>query len=93
MTANSEQRLAATLLQLARKLGKRNLRSLKIENHISHQELSDMVGTTRTRIGQFMQRFCEMGLIERSTGRALIIKEHPLAEYLETRGYVLRQLH
>lgn len=85
VTASSEQRLAATLLQLARKLGKRDPQSLRIEDRISHQELSKMVGTTRSRIGLFMQRFRDLGFIERIGRRALIVKEKPLAAYLEAR--------
>jgi CRP/FNR family cyclic AMP-dependent transcriptional regulator len=60
-----EQRLGKTLLQLARKLGKRDPRS-----------------TTRPRISKFMQRFRNLGLIEISAERFLIIKEKKLTAYL-----------
>jgi CRP-like cAMP-binding protein len=69
-------------LQLARKLGKKDPRSIRIENKISHEELSEMVGTTRPRISMFMQRFRELGLIEISADHYLIIKEKKLAAYL-----------
>src|SRR5205085_12140457 len=46
VTVDSEQRLGQTLLQLARKLGKKDPRSIRIELRISHEELSSMVGTT-----------------------------------------------
>ena len=81
-TADSERRLAATLLELGRKLGKRDPLSLHVEQRISHQELSEMVGTTRPRISEFMQRFRNLGLIETTAERFLIVKEQPLAEYL-----------
>jgi CRP/FNR family cyclic AMP-dependent transcriptional regulator len=77
-----EQRLGKTLLQLARKLGKRDPRSICIEHRISHEELSEMVGTTRPRISKFMQRFRNLGLIEISAERFLIIKEKKLTAYL-----------
>src|SRR4029434_5151909 len=56
VTADSEQRLGKTLLQLARKLGKQDPRSVCIEHKISHEELSEMVGTTRPPISELMQR-------------------------------------
>jgi CRP-like cAMP-binding protein len=63
VTADSEQRLGQTLLQLARTMGKKDPRSIRIELKISHEELSAMVGTTRPRISFFMQRFRNLGLI------------------------------
>jgi CRP-like cAMP-binding protein len=82
VTADSEQRLGKTLLQLARKIGKQDPRSIRIEHKISHEELSEMVGTTRPRISKFMQRFQKLGLIETSAERFLIIKEKKLTDYL-----------
>lgn len=82
VTVDSEQRLGKTLLQLARKLGKKDPRSIRIELKISHEELSEMVGTTRPRISMFMQRFRNLGLIETNADHFLIIKEHKLTAYL-----------
>jgi CRP-like cAMP-binding protein len=82
VTVDSEQRLGKTLLQLARKLGKKDPRSIRIELKISHEELSEMVGTTRPRISMFMQRFRNLGLIETNEDHFLIIKEKKLTAYL-----------
>jgi CRP/FNR family cyclic AMP-dependent transcriptional regulator len=82
VTVDSEQRLGKTLLQLARKLGKKDPRSIRIELRISHEELASMVGTTRPRVSVFMQRFRNLGLIEISTEHHLIIKERKLMAYL-----------
>jgi len=82
VTVDSEQRLGKTLLQLARTLGKTDLDSLRIEHKITHQELSEMVGTTRSRISVFMQRFRNLGLIETGDEHFLIIKEKKLSAYL-----------
>ncbi len=82
VTVDSEQRLGKTLLQLARTLGKKDPRSTRIELKISHEELSEMVGTTRPRISWFMQRFHNLGLIETNRDRFLIIKEKKLIDYL-----------
>ena len=82
VTVDSEQRLGQTLLQLARTIGKKDPRSIRIELRISHEELSEMVGTTRPRISLFMQRFRNLGLIETNRDRFLIIKENKLTDYL-----------
>ncbi|MBI4749721.1 MAG: Crp/Fnr family transcriptional regulator [Acidobacteria bacterium] len=84
VTVDSEQRLGKTLLQLARTFGKKDPRSIRIELKISHEELSEMVGTTRPRVSVFMQRFKNMGLIELNADHFLIIKEEKLTSYLES---------
>jgi hypothetical protein len=86
VTVDSEQRLGKTLLQLARTLGKRDQQSTRIELKISHDELSEMVGTTRPRISLFMQRFRNLGLIETNLDRFLVINEKKLADYIALRA-------
>jgi CRP-like cAMP-binding protein len=82
VTVDSEQRLGQTLLQLARTMGKKDPRSIRIELKITHEELSEMVGTTRPRISLFMQRFHNLGLIETNRDHFFIIKEKKLTDYL-----------
>ncbi len=82
VTVDSEQRLAKTLLHLARSLGKQDPRSILIALKISHEELSAMIGTTRPRISLFMQRFRNLGLIEMTKEHYFIIKEQKLVNYL-----------
>ena len=82
VTVDSEQRLGQTLLQLARTMGKKDPRSIRIELKISHEDLSEMVGATRPRVSLFMQRFHYLGLIETNRDRFLIIKERKLTDYL-----------
>ena len=82
VTVDSEQRLGKTLLQLARTLDKKDSRGLCIETKISHEELSEMVGTTRPRISLFMQRFRNRGLMEINLDRFLVINEKKLTDYL-----------
>lgn len=86
VTANSEQRLGKTLLQLARNLGKQDPRSIRIEQRISHEELAAMVGASRSRVSTYMHHFHELGLIEFSSEHFLIVKEHRLTEYLAQIG-------
>jgi CRP/FNR family transcriptional regulator, cyclic AMP receptor protein len=82
VTVDSEQRLGKTLLQLARTLGRKNHEKTHIELRISHDELSEMVGTTRPRISLFMERFRHLGLIESNKEHFLVIKENKLTDYL-----------
>jgi CRP-like cAMP-binding protein len=82
VTADSEHRLGNVLLQLGSKLGKKGPFNVRIEHRISHEELSQIVGTTRPRISQFIHKFKNLGLIEVSAERFLVIKEQQLADYL-----------
>jgi len=79
---DSEHRLGETLLLLAHKLGQPDPRSIRIEHKITHEELAEMVGTTRPRITEFMLEFRALGLIEITPEHFLIIKEKKLCNYL-----------
>jgi CRP-like cAMP-binding protein len=82
VTVDSEQRLGKTLLRLARQMGRKGPRSTRIKVRMSHEELSNMIGTTRPRISVFMQRFRNLGLIEISDEHYLIVNEDKLTAYL-----------
>ena len=58
------------LLGIAQKLGTTEGAYLRLDQKISHEELSQIVDTTRPRIAAFMQRFRTLGLIE-TAGRAI----------------------
>ena len=59
---SSEKRLARALLLLAQ-FGKEGAPETVIPK-ISHETLADMIGTTRSRISFFMNRFRKLGFIE-----------------------------
>ena len=82
ITVDSEHRLGETLLILARKLGQLDAQSTRIEQKITHEELSEMVGTTRPRITAFMHKFRSLGLVELTPQHFLIVKERKLSDYL-----------
>ncbi len=63
---SSEKRLARTLLLLAR-FGKEDA-SHRVLPKLSQQTLADMVGTTRSRVNFFMNKFRKLGLIEYNGG-------------------------
>ena len=62
LTSSSEQRLARVLLRLAH-LDKKGLAVAEIPI-LSHQVLAEMVGTTRSRVNFFMNRFRKRGFID-----------------------------
>lgn len=72
VTMSSERRLAKVLLGVAEKLGVPEGAYLKLDQKISHEELSQMVGTTRPRITAFIKGFRESGLVM-TTGRAMSV--------------------
>ena len=81
VTLPSERRLAKVLLDMAEKLGIRDGVWLRLDPKISHEELSQIVGTTRPRITAFMQRFLKLGLIDRA-GRAVMVHHTRMREFL-----------
>lgn len=82
-TLNSEKRLACTLIQLARVLGQPDPQGTRIAQRISQNELAEMVGTTRTRIGVFLKRFRDLGLIGVNADRCLVVNCSGLKSYLD----------
>lgn len=80
---DSEHRLAAVLLYLSRKLGKRRGPGVHLQERITQEDLSGMVGTTRSRVGFFLKRFHDAGLVERMPGSFLMLHEQRLATYLD----------
>jgi CRP/FNR family transcriptional regulator, cyclic AMP receptor protein len=59
---SSEKRLARILILLAN-LGKES-RAEPVIPRISQDDLAQMVGTTRSRVSHFMNKFRELGLID-----------------------------
>ena len=59
---SSEKRLARTLLLLAR-YGKRD-RPVRVVPKISQETLAEMIGTTRSRVNFFLNKFRKLGFIE-----------------------------
>jgi CRP/FNR family cyclic AMP-dependent transcriptional regulator len=66
---SSEKRLARILLLLAH-FGKQGAPETVVPK-ISQETLAEMVGTTRSRVNFFMNRFRKLGFIDYDTGREL----------------------
>lgn len=78
VTLDAEQRLAKLLLQLADKFGVPDGPFMRIDQRISHEELSQFVGTTRPRITVFMQRFRRLGILKNSPRSIAVNREKAL---------------
>jgi CRP-like cAMP-binding protein len=63
----AEQRVAATLIRLAKKLGEQKQEGVLIQLPLARQDLAAMTGTTIETVSRIMSRFADRGLI--STGR------------------------
>jgi len=69
---NSEKRLARTLLMLAQ-YGRKDQPNKTI-THLSQETLAEMVGTTRSRVNFFMNKFRDLGFIQYSNSSIKIKK-------------------
>jgi CRP/FNR family transcriptional regulator, cyclic AMP receptor protein len=77
---SSEGRLARVLLSLAR-VGKHSKHERVIPK-ISQQTLAEMVGTTRSRVSHFMNKFRKHGFIEYDSGMNLTVRSGLLSVLL-----------
>jgi CRP-like cAMP-binding protein len=82
VTCSAEERLAAALLRIGRRLGRPESGELCMFEPLSCQELSEMVGTTRSRIGYFLGRFRERRLLVQVSKSHFRILESRLTHYL-----------
>ena len=79
---STEQRLARTLLRLAGIPGERRE---AVSPRISQETLAEMIGTTRSRVNFFMNKFRRLGMIEyRGGARGNFVVHHSLADVLTT---------
>jgi CRP-like cAMP-binding protein len=76
----SEHRLARALLKLCRLAGAERERIAVLSPKPTHEALSQMVGTTRSRVTFFMNKFRRLGFIEYD--RALIVHADRISDFL-----------
>jgi CRP/FNR family transcriptional regulator len=74
-------RLARELLHLSEDLGVETPAGTLIPLHLTHEELSNLIGTARETVTIQLHKFEEMGMIRRK-GRRIIVNRPRLAEYL-----------
>src|SRR5579862_3944268 len=69
---SSEKRLARVLLLMAQ-FGKEGISEMSVPR-LSQEKLAEMVGTTRSRVSFFMNRFRKLGFINYDTGNHLHVR-------------------
>ncbi len=80
VNAWAHHKLARELLHLAGDLGTETSEGTLIPLHLTHEELSNLIGTTRETVTILLHRFEEMGIIRRRS-RQIIVDRARLAEY------------
>lgn len=83
LTSNAEQRLAYALAMLSRRLGVPAGLGHRSTPALKHEELADLVGTTRSRVGLFLKGFRERGFVETGPDAALIVHEQDLVAFAD----------
>jgi CRP/FNR family transcriptional regulator, cyclic AMP receptor protein len=76
---HSEKRLARILLKLAR-FGLHDILPAAKMPRISHETLAEMVGTTRSRVTHFMNKFRKLGLIDYKGSEEIIVRAELLTD-------------
>lgn len=83
VTMASELRLAVRLQDLARRFGRPGPAGTRVDIAFTQEDLSEMVGTTRTRIGQFLKRFRELEMVEFAPRSHVTVHEERLSAWIE----------
>jgi len=82
LTANSEQRLAYALAMLARRFGADvDAPGVRVTPSLKHDELAEMIGTTRSRVGLFLKGFRTRGLVELRPDSTYLVNEEGLVDF------------
>lgn len=82
ITMDAERRLAKVLLGIAEKVGTPDGEWLLVEQRLPHEELSQIVGTTRPRVTAFMQNFRKRGIVSDGANRSVRIHREKAREFL-----------
>lgn len=89
---SSEKRLARTLLLLAN-FGKNNRKPETVIPKTSQETLAEMIGTTRSRVNFFMNRFRNLGFIDNGGLKIQqLIAQHHLARIVQGQPVGIRSL-
>ncbi len=74
-------RLARELLHLAEDLGKETPHGTQMALRLTHEDLANLIGSSRETVTLLLRKFEEMGLVWRE-GRDLLLRRKKLEEYL-----------
>lgn len=82
-TERVEQRIAHTVLRLARQFGKRVAAGVLIDMPLSHQDIAEMSGTTIYTVSRTLRHWERAGVVENSRQQLLIYQPHQLVTISE----------
>src|SRR5579862_5836927 len=75
-----DTRIAKLILRLGMRYGRRDGRVTRLEIPLTHQEIADMVGTTRQTVTSALSRLKRQGVLTIETRRILIESEELLSD-------------
>ncbi len=84
LTEWAYHRLARELLQLAWDMGEKTPLGTRIALRLTHEDLANLIGTSRETVTTQLRRFEEMGLLHRE-GRSIVVHPERLREYVRDR--------
>ena len=79
----SYHRLAKVLLQLSEKYGEEVPTGTLVKLRLTHEDLANLIGTTRETVTTQLNRFSRMGLLKRQA-RRLIVSRRRLTEFIRS---------
>ena len=74
----ADNRIRAGILQLSRKHGVQDARGIIIDLKITHQELAELVGTSRETVTRTLARLQKKGILELDNRRIILLKPKAL---------------
>jgi len=77
-------RLAKLILRLGARYGTRVGKEIHLSVHLTHQEMADMIGTTRQTITSVLGQLKRQGILSMDNRRILIESEELLCEMIQT---------
>ena len=81
---NVNTRLAKLILRLGAQYGTRDGKVIHLDIHLTHQEIADMIGTTRQTATTLLGQFKRQGILSIDNRRILIESEELLHQLLKT---------
>ncbi len=82
-SSSADAKIRAGVYQLAKRHGIRDVHGTIIDLKITHQELAEMVGTSRETVTRVLTRLREQGIIEIEQRRIVLLDPKALLESTE----------
>lgn len=76
--STADDRIKAGILQLSKKHGVQDARGIIIDLKITHQELAEMVGTSRETVTRTLARLQQMGILDLENRRIVLLRPKDL---------------